>query len=187
MEFVYLSTRQSAWRAERKENKLQKNKCIASLVTGVYLAACHKQKMWIKGREGEEGAASVRGIRSASHQGSLPDQGLFCHIVLHQASCEMMEPNAEWVLGMRSKTTNRCFLIHYSLWFLGLSRNRDAVLSEVGSSGCQIWFGERAQQIAYGIWCCPILPSEQSTLVGGLGFPFLIIGKTFTKELFTLS
>lgn len=95
MELVYLSTRQSAWRAEQKENKLQKNKCIPSLVTGVYLAACRKQKTWIKGREGEGGAASVRGIRSASHQGSLPDQGLFCHIMSHQASCEMLEPNAE--------------------------------------------------------------------------------------------
>lgn len=95
MEFVYLSTRHSAWRGEQKESKLQKNKCIPSPVTDIYLAACHKQKMWIKGRKVKEGAVSVQGIRSALHQGSLLDQGTFCHIVLHQASCEMMEPNAE--------------------------------------------------------------------------------------------
>lgn len=95
MEFVCLSTRLSAWRAEQKESKLQKNKRILSLVTDIYFTACHKQKMWIKGRKGKEGAASVQGIRSALHQGSLLDQGTFCHIVLHQASCEMMEPNAD--------------------------------------------------------------------------------------------
>lgn len=133
MEFVYLSTRHSAWRAEHKESKLQKNKCVLSLVTGIYLTACHKQKMWIKGRKGKEGAAPVQGIHSALHQGSLLDQGTSCHIVLHQVGCEMMEPNAEWVLGMGSKTTTRCLLIHYSPWVWGLSRNRDAVLSEAGS------------------------------------------------------
>lgn len=127
-----MSTRHLAERAERRESKLWKNKCIASPVTGIYLTACHKQKMWIKGREGKEGAVSVQGIRSALHQGSLLDQGMFCHIVLHQVSCEMMEPNAERVLGMGSGTTTRCFLIHYSPWVWGLSRNRDAVLSEAG-------------------------------------------------------
>lgn len=133
MESVYLSTRHSAWRAEQKESKLQKNKCILSLVTDIYLTARHKQKMWIKGRKGKEGAAWVQGIRSALRQGSLLDQGPLCHIALHQASCEMMEPKAEWALGMGSKTTARCFLIRYSPWVWGLPRNRDAVLREAGS------------------------------------------------------
>lgn len=94
MEFVYLSSRCFAWRAEQKESKLQKNKLLVSLVTCTYLTACHEQKTWIKGSKCKEGAVSVQGICSALHQGSLLDQGMFCHIVLHQGSCEMTEPNA---------------------------------------------------------------------------------------------
>lgn len=129
MECVYLSTRCSAWRAEQKENKLQKNKCIPSLVTDIYLTACHKQKMWIKGRKGKEGAVWVQGICSALHQGSLLDQGTFCHFVLHQASCEMVEPNAEWVLGMGRKTT--------TLVFLFITRHGFGVIQE--QRGCFKW------------------------------------------------
>lgn len=96
MEFVYLSPRHTRLgELNRKQASCRKTNAYQALVTDIYLIACHKQKMWIKGRKGKEGAVSVQGSRSALHQGSLLDQGMFCHIVLHQQSCEMMEPNAE--------------------------------------------------------------------------------------------